>query len=87
VSEFIIDFINQAKENIPVLKKAYDEKDMDKIQKTAHMLKGASSNLRIAPMADTLYHLQFNDTLEKVPELIRLFTGQLKALSIQMDQE
>ena len=87
VSEFIIDFINQAKENIPVLQKAYDEKDMDKIQKTAHMLKGASSNLRIAPMADTLYHLQFNDTLEKVPELIRLFTGQLKALSIQMDQE
>ena len=87
VSEFIIDFINQAKENIPVLQKAYEEKDMDKLQKTAHMLKGASSNLRISAMADTLYNLQFNDAFEKVPELIKLFTGQLKALSIQMDQE
>ena len=87
VSEFIIDFINQAKENIPILQKAYEEKDMDQLQKTAHMLKGASSNLRISAMADTLYHLQFNDTFEKVPELIKLFTGQLKALSIQMDQE
>ncbi len=86
VSEFIVDFIQQAKENIPVLEKAYEEKDLDKIQKTAHMLKGASSNLRIAPMADTLYDLQFNEDFEKVPELIHLFTGQLKALSIQMDQ-
>ncbi len=86
VSEFIVDFINQAKENLPVLHKAYQEKDLDTIQKTAHMLKGASSNLRITPMADTLYNLQFNDDLEKVPELLEFFTGQLKALSIQMDQ-
>ena len=86
VSEFIVDFINQAKENLPVLRKAYQEKDLDTIQKTAHMLKGASSNLRITPMADTLYNLQFNDDLEKVPELLEFFTGQLKALSIQMDQ-
>jgi len=86
VSEFIVDFINQAKENIPVLQQAYEEKDLEKIQKTAHMLKGASSNLRITPMADTLYNLQFNDNLERVPELLSLFTGQLKALAIQMDQ-
>jgi len=86
VSEFIVDFINQAKENLPVLHKAYQGKDLDTIQKTAHMLKGASSNLRITPMADTLYNLQFNDDLEKVPELLDFFTGQLKALSIQMDQ-
>jgi HPt (histidine-containing phosphotransfer) domain-containing protein len=86
VSEFIVDFINQAKENLPILHKAHENKDLDTLQKTAHMLKGASSNLRITPMADTLYNLQFNDYLEKVPELLEFFTGQLKALSIQMDQ-
>jgi len=86
VSEFIIDFINQAKENLPVLQKAYEEKDLETLHTTAHMLKGASSNLRITPMADTLYKLQFNEDMAQVPELIALFTGQLKALSIQMDQ-
>ena len=86
VSEFVIDFINQAKENLPVLQKAYEERDMDTIETTAHMLKGASSNLRIAPIAETLYQLQFNQDFAQVPELITLFTGQLKALSIQMDQ-
>ncbi len=86
VSEFVIDFISQAKENLPVLEKAYEEKDLDNIQSTAHMLKGASSNLRIVPMAETLYQLQFNKDLARVPELITLFKGQLKALSLQMDQ-
>jgi len=86
VSEFVIDFINQSKENIPVLQQAYEDKDLEKIQKTAHMLKGASSNLRITVIADTLYSLQFNDDLQKVPELLKLFMGQLKALAIQMDQ-
>jgi len=86
VSEFIIDFINQAKENLPVLEKAYQDKDIDTLHKTAHTLKGASSNLRITPIADTLYSLQFNDDFEKVPDLIQLFKGQLKALSIQMNQ-
>ncbi|NKQ40017.1 MAG: Hpt domain-containing protein [Sulfurovum sp.] len=87
VGEFIIDFINQGKENLPVLQKAYEDKDLDTLQKTAHMLKGASSNLRITPMADTLYGLQFNDDISRVPELIKQFAGQLKALSIQMNQE
>jgi len=86
VSEFVIDFINQAKENLPLLQKAYDERDMKTIETTAHMLKGASSNLRIVPMADTLYQLQFNKDFAQVPELITLFTGQLKALSMQMNQ-
>ncbi len=86
VSEFVVDFINQAKENLPVLQKAYEEKDLETIQTTAHMLKGASSNLRIVPMAETLYELQFNGELARVPELVALFSGQLKALSVQMNQ-
>ena len=86
VSEFVIDFISQAKENLPLLQKAYEERDMDTIETTAHMLKGASSNLRITPIAETLYQLQFNQDFAQVPELLTLFTGQLKALSIQMNQ-
>ena len=86
VSEFVIDFINQAKENLPVLQKAYEEKDLETIQTTAHMLKGASSNLRITAMAETLYELQFNTDLASVPKFITHFSGQLKALSLQMGQ-
>lgn len=86
VSEFVIDFINQAKENLPVLQKAYEEKNLETIQTTAHMLKGASSNLRITAMAETLYELQFNTDLARVPEFITRFSGQLKALSLQMGQ-
>jgi HPt (histidine-containing phosphotransfer) domain-containing protein len=86
VSEFIVDFIDQAKENLPVLQKAYNDKDIDMLQNTAHMLKGASSNLRITPIAETLYELQFNTELERVPGLIELFAGQLKSLDHQMNQ-
>ena len=37
------------------------------------MLKGAASNLRIEPLAQTLYDLQFCNDLEKVPELMRRY--------------
>jgi len=85
VTEFIMDFIDQAKENIPVLQKAYDERDLDKLQTTAHLLKGASSNLRVTPMADTLYQLQLNEDFDNVPELMRIFMGQLKTLDQHMN--
>jgi len=84
IAEFVHDFIDQAKENLPVLQDAYNEKNIDKIEKTAHLLKGASSNLRIVPMADTLLDLQSNLEIELVPELIDLFAGQLKSLINQM---
>lgn len=84
IAEFVVDFIDQAKENLPILEDAYRAKDMDKIEKTAHLLKGASSNLRIVPMAETLLELQTNLELERVPELINMFVGQLKSLINQM---
>ena len=86
VSEFVIDFIEQAKENIPLLEEAYRDGDIDKIEKTAHLLKGASSNLRITPIADTLLELQTNKDIEAVPDLMKRFMGQLKALSNHMTQ-
>ncbi len=50
VLEFVNDFSNQGHEYIPELIDAYQNGDLDKLQKTAHMLKGAASNLRIEPM-------------------------------------
>ncbi len=80
VSEFVSDFIEQAKENLPVFEKAQNEGDLETIQKTAHLLKGAASNLRIDPLADTLKELQHNEDVGKLPDLFRKFLGQLKTL-------
>ncbi len=84
VAEFVGDFIDQAKENLPILQEEYNKRDLDGIEKTAHLLKGASSNLRIVHMAETLEKLQLNTEFRLVPDLIRTFAGQLKALDAQM---
>ena len=80
VQEFVADFVQQAKENIPVFEEAQRTGDIDTIQKTAHLLKGAASNLRIDPLAETLKSLQYNEAPEAVPELFQTFFGQLKTL-------
>ena len=84
VSEFVGDFIVQAKENLPILQEEYNKRDIDGIEKTAHLLKGASSNLRIVHMAETLEKLQLNKEFALVPDLIKTFAGQLKSLDMQM---
>ena len=80
VEEFVLDFVKQAKENIPVFEQAQQNGDMETIQKTAHLLKGAASNLRIDPLAKTLEELQHNEDAKKIPDLFQRFVGQLKAL-------
>jgi HPt (histidine-containing phosphotransfer) domain-containing protein len=80
VQEFVSDFVQQAEENIPIFDKAFKEGDLDTIQKTAHLLKGAASNLRIDPLAETLKEMQYNEKLDQVPKLFDTFVGQLKAL-------
>ncbi len=80
VEEFVIDFVKQAKENIPVFIVSQENKDLETLQKTAHLLKGAASNLHIDPLAKTLEELQYNEDFAKVPDLFRQFVGQLKAL-------
>ncbi len=80
VLEFIGDFAQQGHEYLPVLIRAYAQRDLDTLQKTAHMLKGAASNLRIEAMVDNLYQLQVDNDIEKAPERIRKFAGQLMSL-------
>jgi HPt (histidine-containing phosphotransfer) domain-containing protein len=86
VTEFVVDFIQQAKENIPVLLRAHKTRDLETLQSTAHLLKGAASNLRIDPLAETLKKLQYNDDFDKVPALFDRFVGQLKALDKLINQ-
>ena len=81
VGEFVDDFIEQARENIPLILSAHQKGDMETVQSTAHLLKGAAANLRIDPLAKTLETLQHNEDPEKVPALFDRFVGQLKALN------
>ncbi len=86
VLEFIEDFDKQGHEYLPVLIEAYQSKDLKRLQETAHMLKGAASNLRIESMVDNLYDLQFDNEIERAPERIRLFAGQLMSLDKYLEQ-
>ncbi len=86
VLEFIEDFDKQGHEYLPVLIEAYQTKDLKRLQETAHMLKGAASNLRIEAMVDNLYALQFDNEIERAPERIRLFAGQLMSLDKYLEQ-
>ncbi len=86
VLEFISDFAQQAHENLPVLIEEYRNNELDKLQKTAHMLKGAASNLRIEQMVDNLYQLQYDNDIDNAPERIRLFAGQLMGLDNYLKQ-
>ena len=80
VLEFINDFAAQGHEYLPVLIETYQNGDLEKLQKTAHMLKGAASNLRIEPMVENLYELQYDNDISRAPKRIKLFAGQLMSL-------
>ncbi|MEJ2496851.1 MAG: Hpt domain-containing protein [Sulfurovaceae bacterium] len=84
VREFIKDFIDQMHTETNNLIKAYEISDLARIQKIAHMLKGTSSNLRIAPLAESLAALQANDKLENVEPLVRKYWAQFLSFKRQM---
>ena len=86
VLEFINDFSSQGHEYLPVLIESCQDGDLDKLQKTAHMLKGAASNLRIEPMVDNLYQLQYDEDINNAPERIKKFAGQLVGLDHYLEQ-
>jgi HPt (histidine-containing phosphotransfer) domain-containing protein len=86
VLEFINDFAQQAHENLPILIEEYRNDELDKLQKTAHMLKGAASNLRVEQMVNNLYELQYDNNIENAPQRIRLFAGQLMGLDNYLQQ-
>ncbi|MGC9350730.1 MAG: hypothetical protein ACP5D3_01960, partial [Sulfurovum sp.] len=85
VEEFVHDFIEQAKSETDNMLEAYRQGNLDKIQKIGHLLKGAASNLRINPLADTLYEIQFCEDSSKLEALIRSYWAHFIAFEKQME--
>ncbi len=80
ILEFADDFTAQAKEHLYQMVKAYKEGDLKTLQTTAHMLKGAASNLRIDPLAENLFTIQKLQSLSSAEKLLKEFVAKLKGL-------
>ncbi|HEY9191172.1 MAG TPA: hypothetical protein VIM88_09940 [Sulfurovum sp.] len=85
IEEFVRDFIEQAHVETEKMLKAYEEGDLDSIQKIGHLLKGASSNLRINPLSDTLYKIQFCEDVSKLEAYIKDYWAHFLSFEIQIN--
>ncbi len=84
IEEFVNDFIVQAHEETEKMLQAYERGDLETVQKIGHLLKGTASNLRINPLSDTLYEIQFNEDLDRVPELVKNYWAHFLSLENQI---
>ena len=85
IEEFVHDFIEQCHIETEKMLKAYEEGDLDAIQKIGHLLKGAASNLRINPLSDTLYKIQFCEDSSNLEHLIKDYWGHFLSFEIQIN--
>ena len=85
IEEFVHDFIAQAHTETKKMLEAYEKGDLDSIQKIGHLLKGAASNLRIEPLAETLYEIQFCKENSNLEKLIKRYWGHFLSLETQID--
>jgi len=85
IEEFVHDFIDQAHIETKKMLEAYEEGDLDTIQKIGHLLKGASSNLRINPLSDTLYKIQFCEDSNQLEGLIKDYWAHFLSFENQIN--
>ena len=85
IEEFVHDFIEQAHVETKNMLEAYKQGDLDTIQKIGHLLKGTSSNLRITPLADTLYEIQFCEDPTKFEALIKNYWAHFISFETQIN--
>jgi len=85
IEEFVHDFIDQAHIETKKMLEAYEKGDLDAIQKIGHLLKGASSNLRINALSDTLYQIQFCEDSSKLEDYIKNYWGHFLSFENQID--
>ena len=85
IEEFVHDFIDQAHIETKKMLEAYEKGDLDTIQKIGHLLKGASSNLRINPLSDTLYKIQFCEDANNLETLIKDYWAHFLSFETQID--
>lgn len=85
IEEFVHDFIEQAHIETTKMLEAYEKGDLDAIQKIGHLLKGASSNLRINALSDTLYQIQFCEDSNNLEAFIKEYWGHFLSFEIQIN--
>ena len=85
IEEFVHDFIEQGHIETKKMLQAYEEGDLDTIQKIGHLLKGASSNLRINALSDTLYDIQFCENSDTLEDLIENYWAHFISFEQQID--
>ena len=85
IEEFVHDFIEQAHIETKNMLEAYEKGDLDAIQKIGHLLKGASSNLRINALSDTLYQIQFCEDPSNLEAFIKEYWGHFLSFEIQIN--
>lgn len=85
IEEFVHDFIEQAHIETKNMLKAYEEGDLAKVQAIGHLLKGASSNLRIKDLSDTLYKIQFCENENGLDDLIKDYWAHFLSFEHQID--
>ncbi|RRS32940.1 MAG: hypothetical protein P794_00030 [Epsilonproteobacteria bacterium (ex Lamellibrachia satsuma)] len=84
IEEFVHDYIKQAHEETEKMLEAYEKGDLKTLQKIGHLLKGAASNLRIEPLAETLYKIQFCEDITKMEDLIKNYWAYFLSLETQI---
>ncbi|MBN2721756.1 MAG: hypothetical protein JXQ77_02930 [Campylobacterales bacterium] len=87
VKDFIKDFIEQCHAEAANFIDAYEKGDIERIKKTARLLKGVASNLYITPLAQSLLELQYNDDIKQAEALIKKFWAQFVAFEELMKNE
>ena len=85
IEEFVHDFIEQAHIETKKMLEAHENGDLDAIQKIGHLLKGASSNLRINALSDTLYKIQFCEDSSSLEALIKDYWAHFLSFEHQID--
>ena len=85
IEEFVHDFIEQAHVETQNMLKAYEKGDLETIQKIGHLLKGASSNLRINALSDTLFRIQFCEDSSLLESYIKDYWGHFLSFEIQIN--
>ena len=85
IEEFVNDFLVQAHIETDKMLEAYEKGDLDTIQKIGHLLKGTASNLRINPLADTLYEIQFCEDSSNLEKLIKEYWAHFLSFETQIN--
>lgn len=88
--ELLEDYMDNSEENLKAIRYAIQAKDTVTVVRTAHSLKGASSNIgavNMTELSDQLEHLGRGKTLEGAVELIDQLEGEFVEVKCELEKE